>query len=118
MNLYFFLLQIIDLPSDGLRCLLTPIERGVECTNLQFHSLGHVPPPGVPLADVKLSAYVAKYPELHTKLTAFNLTVKDATIHRKQRRILICLNKLINLVIDCMNCRINNEISRCRSRTF
>ncbi|KAK0179883.1 hypothetical protein PV327_005594 [Microctonus hyperodae] len=74
--------KIIDLPSDGLRCLLTPIERGVECTNLQFHSLGHVPPPGVPLADVKLSAYVAKYPELHTKLTAFNLTVKDATIHR------------------------------------
>lgn len=62
------------------QCLLTPIQRGKDCVNLKFHNLGHNPPPGVPLADLKLSAYVAKLP--HTKLTAFNLTINSIKFRR------------------------------------
>ncbi|XP_015108561.1 uncharacterized protein LOC107035591 [Diachasma alloeum] len=65
--------------GDG-ECLLTAIQNNSECMNMKFHGLGRLPPPGVPLVDLKISAYV--YHERGTKATAFNLTVRDITFRR------------------------------------
>ncbi|XP_011299491.1 uncharacterized protein [Fopius arisanus] len=61
-------------------CLLTPIQNNSDCKNMKFNGLGRLPPPGVPLADFELSAYV--YHERGTKITAFNLTIKDITFRK------------------------------------
>lgn len=51
--------------------------------NFKFHHSGPVSRVKIPFADIKLSAYVAAFPELHTKVTAFNLTVNNAAFNRE-----------------------------------
>ncbi|XP_033229384.1 uncharacterized protein LOC117180896 isoform X2 [Belonocnema kinseyi] len=83
-------------PEIGLLCLLTPVERGEEtgmmclltslgkdkeCLKLKFENLGHLPPPGVSLVNLKLSAYVF-VESLMDKMTAFNLSVSDINFRR------------------------------------
>ncbi|CAG5094910.1 Protein of unknown function [Cotesia congregata] len=72
--------------SEKPRCLITPIKKDIDCMNFKFHNLGAGSRVKIPFSDIKLSAYVLAFPELHTKVTAFNLTVNNAAFNRMTTR--------------------------------
>ncbi|XP_057325549.1 uncharacterized protein LOC130667741 isoform X1 [Microplitis mediator] len=107
-----------DFPTEEPRCLITPIKKDIDCVNFKFHNLERTFSTKIPFADIKLSAYVATFPEYHTKVTAFNLTINNAAFNRMttryqelgarksycrhiQLRGLKEINKLPNLFISC-----------------
>ncbi|XP_043463754.1 uncharacterized protein LOC122499448 isoform X2 [Leptopilina heterotoma] len=71
-------------PELEILCLLTPVERGEECVHLKFDNLGHLPPQGVPLVNLKLSAYVVvgNSGNFKDRATAFNLSISDINFRK------------------------------------
>ncbi|XP_023247431.1 uncharacterized protein LOC106635760 isoform X2 [Copidosoma floridanum] len=66
----------LPIESDNL-CSIEPVKRGEDCKDLKFEHMGHAPPPGQPLAKVKLTAYVTDFEELNIKTTAFNFSIAN-----------------------------------------
>ncbi|XP_058807442.1 uncharacterized protein LOC131673451 [Phymastichus coffea] len=68
------------------QCLVDQVQRGVECQQIRFENLGHVPPIGEPLAQVMLSAYVRDFGVLEGKATAFNFSIDNVNFNRLTTR--------------------------------
>ncbi|XP_034952250.1 uncharacterized protein [Chelonus insularis] len=75
-----------NLPEEGLKCLLSPIQQDAKCANLKLFNPGHIPLKGVTPNDVKLSAYVAQFPKYHLELTAFNFSIKNTDFYKLTTR--------------------------------
>ena len=55
----------------------------LECKEIKFESVGHIPPTGELLAQVSLSAYVKDFGELNGKATAFNFSINIVDFNSK-----------------------------------
>ncbi|XP_012278230.1 uncharacterized protein LOC105698504 isoform X2 [Orussus abietinus] len=69
--------QTVIHPVPEKQCLLTPVQRGEECSKLTFEHLGHYPLYKSAAAEFRLSAYIKYFDQLGGMATAFNLSVSN-----------------------------------------
>ncbi|XP_043791661.1 uncharacterized protein LOC122714412 isoform X1 [Apis laboriosa] len=68
--------KVVAIP--GFQCLLTKVQKGGDCTKFTFEGYNHYPP-NEDTTKFNLHAYI--YEEFGNKVTAFNLSITNATFH-------------------------------------